>query len=111
MKNVIVGSAILILSLNSYATVYGGFVNKKECVYFKDGASHRSDCSNTNTMCASDDRCTVTLSSSVYEGDVDTLLILKRAEQELNLKEHVFNEDDVIDLRDTKLKFEQILMK
>lgn len=100
-----------LVSAISNAAVHPGFVNLKQCVYFKDNASHRSDCTNTNTTCSSDGRCTVTINSQAYDGDVDDLIVLRKAEQHWELEPYQFSNDDILDLRKTRLQRNQIILE
>ena len=111
MKRIITFAILSIVSLSVNATVHGGFVNLKQCVYYKDSASHRSDCTNENTMCSSDGRCTVTVSNASYEGETENLIVLVEAEKYLEVISYEFPEDDILDLRSSKLKYEQIILE
>jgi hypothetical protein len=111
MKKYLTLVLLTLVSATSIAAVHPGFVNLKQCVYFKDNASHRSDCSNSNTTCASDGRCTVTINSQAYDGDVDDLIVLRKEEKHWELKPYEFSEDDILDLRKTRLKRNQIILE
>ena len=100
-----------LISVSATAAIHPGFVNKKQCVYFKDGGSHRSDCTNSNTTCADDGRCTVEFANVVYDGDVESWLVLRREAQFIDEKGYQFEEDDLLDLRKSGLKRNQIILE
>ena len=110
MKSALVLMAVL-FSQNSFAIKYCGFVSAQKCVYSMNGSTHTSSCSNSNTECQSDGKCTVDHGNGlIISGDVEDGYEL--AEMVAGKCPaggyHQFNSTDRIDLSASKLNPGQV---